>query len=150
MQRYRVYWRLRRAGVLVVLLSATSCRSATPREKLASTYPLDQVTGAVEVARQDDLQAIHRLVGLLDDRDHAVRMYAILALERMTGRTYGYEYYAPIHERAAAIERWQAALRTGAVSAVRPSERGAGPDGDPAGADEAGQPEVGRAGRPGR
>lgn len=51
--------------------------------------------------------ALELLVGRLDDEDDAVRFFAILALERLTGTRQGYEYYAPATERIRAIERWR-------------------------------------------
>ena len=97
-----------------------ACRSpATQRERLASSNPLDQVTAAVWAAESGDAPAVHRLVSLLEDRDRTVRMYAILALERLCGQTYGYRYYEPPAKRAAAVQRWQEALRQGEVTVAR-------------------------------
>lgn len=99
------------------LLGPAACRSpASARQQLTSSNPLDQVTAAVALAEARDPQAIHRLVALLEDRDRAVRMYAILALERLCGQTYGYKYYEAEASRAAAVRRWQNALRGGRVA----------------------------------
>ena len=107
---------------LLVLAGLAGCRSASNRrEQLASSNPLDQVTAAVRLAEAGDAQAVHRLVSLLEDRDRAVRMYAILALERLCGQDYGYHYYGPAAERTAAVRRWRAALRRGEVSVATPN-----------------------------
>lgn len=102
------------------LFGACACQStATPRQKLESPYPLDRVTASVTLAERGDVQAVHQLVKLLEDRNSTVRMYAALALKRLTGETYGYEYYAPATERAAAVTRWQEALQRGEVTVQR-------------------------------
>ncbi|MBI5866272.1 MAG: hypothetical protein HZB38_17515, partial [Planctomycetes bacterium] len=64
----------------------------------------------MSAAESGDKQAIHSLVSLLEDRDAAVRLYAIKALERLCGKTYGYVYYAPEPSRDAAVGRWREAL----------------------------------------
>lgn len=104
------------------LLLLVGCRSpAAQRRQLASSNPLDAVTAAVALAEAGDAGAVARLVSLLEDRDRAVRMYAILALERLCGQTHGYKYYEPEPARAEAVRRWQAALRQGeVVIAARP------------------------------
>ncbi len=56
------------------------------------------------------------MIGLLDDPDIGVRLYAIAALRRLTGSDYGYRYYAAHAERAAAVARWQAAARAGELT----------------------------------
>lgn len=131
----------RLAAAAVLLLAAAGCRSAgNQRHQLDSMNPLDQVEAAVWLAEAGDAQAVHKLVNLLESRDRTVRLYAILALERLCSRTYGYVYYQPEARRAEAVRRWQAALRNGEVT-VRPSRpaspeepaRRAGPGGQQSG-----------------
>ncbi len=101
------------AGTLLTCLAACQARPAQQRKELTSGTAVQQATAAVKLAERGDEESIPRLVGLLDDGDPAVRMYAILALEHLTGETFGYKFYASQAERAAAVERWQAALRAG-------------------------------------
>jgi 23S rRNA A2030 N6-methylase RlmJ len=49
----------------------------------------------------------------LGSDDPAVRLYAIVALEKITGERRGYSPYDPPYEREQAIERWVAALKDG-------------------------------------
>lgn len=86
---------------------------ASNRVQLSSRYPPDRARAAVRAAQSGDLRAAHELVDLLEDDDRAVRMYAIASLERLTGKTYGYRYYADETDRTAALARWRAALRAG-------------------------------------
>jgi len=125
---------------LTALVSALGCdSSAARRREMASGNPLDRVRAAVNVSSARDAQGIHKLVDLLEDGDAAVRMYAILSLQRLCGQDYGYRYYESEPLRAAAVERWRGALRAGEVelqpSAQRSNGRGrvaqAGADGEP-------------------
>ena len=113
--------RIQHLGTLLLLLLAMgACRSTgTQRDLLASNNPLDQVTATVWLAETGDAEAVHKLVSLLEDRDRTVRMYAIQALWRLCGRTYGYKFYEPEPSRARAVRQWREALRAGEVT-VRP------------------------------
>jgi len=107
--RWPVVW-----VVLVVgLWPLAGCQRGTRRADLSSRYPLDRARAIVHLTDSGDIEAVQRLVDLLDDDDAAVRMYAILALERLCGETLGYEYHAPRRAREAAIKRWREALRQG-------------------------------------
>jgi hypothetical protein len=108
-------WRAAWFGVLLVigLGLASGCRSPGGLE---STNPYERARAAVARAEAGDQTAIHRLVALLGDDDDGVRLYTILALERLTGETYGYRYWADPIERYRAIDRWQDALQAGQVT----------------------------------
>ena len=108
------------AGFLLVL---AGCRQRDYRHDLRSANPLDRAAGIRGAVDARDRSAVPRLVGLLDDDDPAVRMYAILALERLTGQTYGYRYYARPAERETAVERWRQALREGTVAVTSSNVR---------------------------
>jgi hypothetical protein len=95
------------------------------RVEMGSSYPLDRARAIVRRAEAGDAGAVDLLIGLLDDTNRGVRMYAILALQRLCGEDYGYRYYAPETERAAAIARWHEARQRGEV-AVRTSPRPTG------------------------
>lgn len=91
------------------------CTRPARRADLDALYPVDRARAVVRLADQGDIKSVQRLVELLDDEDAAVRMYAILALERLCGENLGYEYHAPEADRRVAIERWREALREGRV-----------------------------------
>lgn len=58
-----------------------------------------------------DTSAVAQLVKDLDSDDAAVRFYAIQGLQRLTGQTFGYLYYADDEQRRPAVEKWQAWLK---------------------------------------
>lgn len=111
-------------------LAAAGCRSAAQnRAQLQSPNPVDRARAAVVAAERKDRDAVHALIGLLDDPEIAVRLYAIEALRRLTGNDYGYRYYASDADRAAAIARWQAAARSGELTLGGTTDRArANPD----------------------
>jgi HEAT repeat protein len=113
------------------LSCAAGCNSAARREQLVSPYPLDRARAAVQLAEAGDTEAVDLLIELLNDQDRGVRMYTILALKRLCGETYGYDYYDPEPQRAAAVARWREARRRGDVSVTKrargPEARSANP-----------------------
>jgi HEAT repeat protein len=127
----RVFATVFRTGVLLAgVLCLSGCQSSGgDRADITSTYPLDRVRAVVRSAEAGDAEVVDLLIELLDDSDRGVRMYAILALERLCGEDHGYRYYAPEAERAAAIARWRAARQRGEVvvrtTSGQPAEAGA-------------------------
>lgn len=105
-----------RSGVVATALAAIVGCASSRNTQLTSSYPLDRVQAAVRAADAGDSEAVDRLVTLLEDNDSAVRMYAIRALERLCGQTYGYRYYAAELERAEAVARWRTARQRGEVT----------------------------------
>jgi len=55
-------------------------------------------------------EATPLLVDRLEEQDPAVRFFAIMALEKITGTKRGYDYQADAASRAAAAARWREAL----------------------------------------
>lgn len=124
-RRASIVWQL--AALVAVPIVLVACNStAQRRAELQSSPPLERAQAAVALAEAGDADAVDLLVNNLEHRDAAVRLYAILALERLTGETYGFEYYDPPAERSAAVSRWRAARAAGAVSlratAVAPAD----------------------------
>jgi hypothetical protein len=89
-------------------------------DRLESGDPGQRIRGIVDLtnrATQTSLplmdrprpaDLIPRLVDRLEDEDEAVRFYAILGLERLTGTRLGYRYSGSVVQRRAAVERWRA------------------------------------------
>lgn len=124
-------------------LICTGCNgSAGDRRRLQSLSPIERARATIAVAEARDARAIHKLVDLLEDADPAVRMFAIQALVRLSGKDYGYRYYRPELQRGAAVKRWRAALRDNEV-VLRSSGRAAGKSPTGGGALEIGASEPG-------
>lgn len=102
----------RLAWVLGLLASACiwggcTASSAQLRRQMEAVDPARRIDAVIQAARRKDTSLTPALVDRLDDEDPAVRMYAILALERMTGERLGYSYAAPTSKRRDAVESWR-------------------------------------------
>ncbi len=103
--------------LLLALALATGGCEAKYR-KFDSTNPLVRAQAAIDAGATADFDAVPRLVDLLEDRDAAVRMYAIQSLRRLCGEDFGYRHYGTEVERKAAVQRWRAAVRAGTLRPV--------------------------------
>ena len=119
-RRERLWW-------LPLALFATGCgptRTPYP-EALQSERPDERIRAIKQAVQLRDESVLGILVDRLEDSDEAVRFYAILALEKLTGTRMGYEYHAPEPLRGRAVQRWRAYL---ARSGAGDSARQEGPD----------------------
>ncbi|MFN0135539.1 MAG: HEAT repeat domain-containing protein [Phycisphaerae bacterium] len=98
---------------LVAAWTAGCASEQARREQLRSASALERARAAAFLAEAGDPKAVHSLVDLLEDSDDVVRMYGILALQRLCGESFGYQYHAAESQRTAAISRWREALREG-------------------------------------
>ena len=85
------------------------CRSQHGRNspRLEAQDPGERIAAIIRAAEQGDRGSLPGLVDRLEDEDPAVRFYAILALDRMTGTRMGYRHGAPVEERRVAVDRWR-------------------------------------------
>jgi len=85
------------------------------RAAIQSADPNERILAIRAAGKAKDKQAVPLLVDRLEDEDEAVRFFAILALDRITGRheRFGYDYAKPARERAKAVEQWRRYVRDG-------------------------------------
>jgi hypothetical protein len=76
-------------------------------KQFASEDPQQRVEAILRAAKANDVDAYPYLITALSDPQPAVRFYASVALEEMTGETMGYRYYNPWAKRQEAIRRWR-------------------------------------------
>ncbi len=94
------------ASCMLALL--TSCASQQSwQTRLTADDPAERIRAVREIANAGDTKQAPQLVARLEDEDSAVRFYAIMGLERLTGKRRGYTYYGTRHDRAAAVLSWQ-------------------------------------------
>lgn len=116
------------AGLAVAL---PSC-GQTIQPDLNSPHPQARIQAIIRAGESGDSTAIPILVDLLDDEDHAVCLYAILALEKITGTRRGYDYAEPPWRRARSVRRWrtwldeQASAPEAVYSSVEPKDSESG------------------------
>ena len=101
-------WLAGGAATALVLALAGCGPSRTPYpESLNSNRPEERIRAAKHAAEIGDRDVIGILVDRLEDDDEAVRLFAILALEKLTGTRHGYDYHADQTLRWRAVERWR-------------------------------------------
>jgi hypothetical protein len=92
-------------------LGPPACSAPGQRADLGSVDPIERSLGVGRTLhaadqREPSRDELAELIEMLDSADPAQRLLAIRALERLTGRTRGYEHWAPRVERDAAVRRW--------------------------------------------
>ena len=69
--------------------------------------PSVRIAAVIRAGKTKDPMALPYLVDRLGDSEPDVRFFAILALEKVTGKRMGYHYYEPPDARAEAEQRWR-------------------------------------------
>lgn len=100
----RMGWRT--LGV-VLLLVAGCTRGAPWRASMQSDDVNERILAVREAAEKKDKASVPGLVDRLEDEDEAVRFFSILALHKITGTRFGYEYGQPAWRRARSVEKWR-------------------------------------------
>lgn len=94
------------------LLTLAACASpAFLRDDIQSENPAHRILAIRAAAEARDTRSVPLLVDRLEDEDRAVRFFAIIALDKITGHRFGYDYGKPDADRRKAVERWRAYLR---------------------------------------
>lgn len=104
------------AAAAACLCGACAGPNGDLRVRLEAFDPATRVRAILTVAKRGDHSLIPALVDRLDDDDVAVRMYAILALEKLTRTRLGYAYAAPAPDRRQAVDRWRLYVRQSAAA----------------------------------
>lgn len=96
-----------RACILACTLLLCACAAPKPAASVHHADATVKIRGIKQSVHKHDRAALTQLVADLDNDDPAVRLYAIEALERITGDNFGYRYYDDLVQRQPAITRWQ-------------------------------------------
>jgi len=104
--------------VLLGLTLSLTVAGCTPdatriRVRLQSVDPAERIGAIQDAVKTDDPSLLPLMVKRLADDDAAVRMYAIIALEKLTGTRLNYSYRAPRHIREARIAEWRRYIQSG-------------------------------------
>ncbi|HNO79914.1 MAG TPA: HEAT repeat domain-containing protein [Phycisphaerae bacterium] len=75
--------------------------------QLESKDPTQRIHAIHTIGNDKVGELIPALVDRLDDDDPAVRLYTIVALEKLTGERFGYEYAADRLKRQVAVSNWR-------------------------------------------
>lgn len=102
-------------GILAsfMVLTASGCGPRASAGGFDSANPAARLYAIQQAAKARDRSAIPRLIEQLDSDDPAICLWAIYALETITGERMGYNPYASAEIRKPAIDTWAAAARNG-------------------------------------
>src|SRR5262249_10935514 len=115
-RRRRATFMRRIAGLFLtwaILVVVGGCLDSSRRDDIQSSQTGQRILAIKAAGDAKDRSAVPALVDRLDDEGAAVRFFAILALERITGTRMGYDFGAPADRRVAAVERWRRAVNDG-------------------------------------
>jgi hypothetical protein len=99
---------LRLAGCALALV-CPGCPGAQRdlRLELESPEPVRRIHAIAESVDSRRMDLIPALIDRLDDDDPAVRLYAIVGLEKLTGTRLDYDYAADTGARRDAVSHWR-------------------------------------------
>ena len=105
-------------AILALALAACGCQPQTIAQPLQSDNPQVRIDAAVEAGRTRDQAAVPYLVDRLNDSEPDVRFFSFIALKKITGQTFGWNYASPPADRDAAVQRWRQWLKEGRPAAA--------------------------------
>lgn len=95
-----------------ILLGAACAKPWTYQANINSDDVSERIIAIRQAGEQKDRATVPILVDRLEDEDDAVRFYAILALEKITGRRLGYDYAQSDAQRAGSVRIWREYLKS--------------------------------------
>lgn len=113
--------RLLLAALPLAVASCAQDRSQLYRQ-LQSDDPAERIAAMRQTADLGDANAVPLVVESLDSPNSDVRLFAQVALKKMTGHTMGYSHYDSVQDRQQALQRWRQWLAAGRP-AVTPSSQ---------------------------
>jgi hypothetical protein len=113
------------AAILTIIMLALPAGCAPPASQgdFGSPDPAAKLYAIRRAGAARDAKAVRPLVQELASDDPAVRMFAIQALERITGTRLGYNPYSDEVDRRQAIRRWLEALESGRFAEANGAKR---------------------------
>ncbi len=108
--------------LLGLAVSNSGCGPRSYRADIQSESVHERILGVRAAAEAKDAESVPLLVDRLEDEDDAVRFFSILALEKITGQRFGYNYASTAQQRAKAVEKWRAFVREEGARTRTPAE----------------------------
>lgn len=96
--------------VVIGLVAGCGCTTPRPEKDVRNPDPSGKIPAYKEAVRARDRSAVGQMVKDLDSDDPAVRLFALVGLRRLTGETFGYQYFDDEPQRRPAVKRWEAWL----------------------------------------
>ncbi len=111
----KLRWMATVVGMLAGVVTLSGCgwigQKSLP-QRLQSEDPAERLDAVVEAENRGSRRAVPYLVDRLSDSEREVRMFAAVALRKITGEDMGYRHYDPESERREAVDRWRQWVRT--------------------------------------
>jgi hypothetical protein len=109
---------------ITLTFAVAGCSAPRPVISVANPDPSGKIPAMKKAVREHDMKVVRQLVKDLDSDDPAVRLFAIQALEKLTGQRYGYDYYSDEVQRKPALGAWQQwlAQQEGTAPTTRPAD----------------------------
>src|SRR5438046_10677977 len=102
-------------SLLAVAVFMAGCgRVGALRARINSEDSSERILAIRQAGDQKDVSAVRLLVDRLEDEDAAVRLFAIAALEKITGQRFGYDYGQSAELRAKSVKKWRQYVRSAA------------------------------------
>ena len=111
-----------RCWIMLTLIMPLLCTGCAPPANLGgfdSPDPASKLYAIRQAGESGDAKHIPQLVEQLDSDDPAVRLFAISALERITGQRLGYNPYADESTRRSTIDNWVDAVKTKRFAVIK-------------------------------
>jgi hypothetical protein len=100
---------------LAPLLLLWGCAPRATEADFESPNPASKLYAIRQAGAERDVSKVPALIEQLDSDDPAVRMYSIIALDKIVGRRLGYSPYDPPWKREPTVQAWVEAYRSGQV-----------------------------------
>ena len=109
------------AAAALVCLASCARQSGSSVRDLKSPDPAVRAAAVWQAGQRGDRQQAGELVERLRDDDPVVRMAADEALQKLSGKEFGFRSWAPSEERTRAVAQWQAWVDAGSADTPRVS-----------------------------
>ena len=93
-------------GIFLIILIGGCSAPREPR-LISNPDPSGKIPAYKIAVENKDLSHAKQMVDDLESDDPAVRFYAIEGLQRLTGETFGYEFYLDEEQRKPSLGRWK-------------------------------------------
>lgn len=104
------------SSCIPLLLLAVGCSGYTGPRSVVNDDPAVKIPEIRKAVDRGDRSVMPQLVADLDSDDAAVRLYAIQALQRLSGASFDYDWtLADRTKRRPAIEKWKAYVESHAA-----------------------------------
>jgi len=97
-------------SVLALVALIGACSAPQAAMVVSDPDPSVKIPATKLAVENRDMSSVQQMIKDLESDDPAVRFYAFSGLQKLTGETFGYQYFADEDKRAPAVGKWKAWL----------------------------------------